>query len=86
MAESLNYQKLTAAVARWIDEGRTHQRGAALLNVHADRIDGYLADLHASALHDREPPVHLVGLTAIDLICAAGDLRSAAASLCRVAA
>jgi hypothetical protein len=86
MAQCQNHQKMTAAVARWIDEASKLPRAAALLNQRADLVEEWRGQLLKAACADRDPPAHLIGLTAIDLIEAEGQLRSAAANMCRVAA
>lgn len=80
-----NYTKMTAAVAGWIAAAATHPEGARLLRQRADRVEQQLQELARTAERDQDAPLHLRGLTAVDLICAHGDLL-AAANAHRVAA
>ena len=75
-----NQAKMQAAVQRWIAEAQGRTNGAALLRQRADWVEQQLQALSRACDRDDAIPQHLTGLTAPDLICAHGELLSAATS------
>lgn len=81
-----NRLAMADAIRRWIADAQDHPQGAFHLNTRADWVEAQLQALDRAARRDEDPASHLVGLSAWDLSCALGDLRTAAIRLERQAA
>lgn len=76
-----NRTLMREAVHRWTTEAQDHPEGARHLEARAGWVERQIQTLFDTAERDEDPPEHLTGLRAWDLIAAAGELQIAAARL-----
>ena len=76
-----NKAKMNAAVDRWIADAAVLPNGADLLERKTGVIERDIQTLALAAERDDRIPVHLRGLTAIDLTLASSKLTRAAQAM-----
>jgi hypothetical protein len=86
MSTTPNQTKLTAFVAVCIAEAPAQYVPAAFLQRQADHVERQLQALSFWTAQGKEPPAHLVGLTAFDLSDALDQLSAAAMRVQAIAA